>query len=107
MEYFNYTCHYAPRDYSSGKYAIKIPRFDYGTPEDWIIFVDLVQKSLVGQNIPTSPPMYKFMERMLKGDAKAEILQQDNLVGIRIVANFTWVMATMTVHVFPTYAYCD
>ena len=51
--------------------------------------------------------MYECMERVLKGDAKAEFLQQANLVGSCTVANFTTVMATMTVHVFPTYAYRD
>ena len=87
-----------PGDTTSGKYVIKIPRFDSGTPEEWIIFVDLVQKSLKGQNVSTGPPMYKCMERVLKGDAKAEFLQKANLVGSRTVANFTTVMATMTVH---------
>ena len=38
---------------------------------------------------------------MLKNNAKAE------LIGSCTVANFTTVMATMTVHVFPTYGYCD
>ena len=84
------------------KYVIKIPRFDPGTPEEWIIFVDLVQKSLVGQNITTGPLMYKCMLRVLKGDAQAEFLQQANLVCSCTVTNFTTVMATMTVHVFPT-----
>ena len=40
-------------------------------PEEWIIFVDLVQKSLVRQNITTGPTMCEFMERVLKGDDKA------------------------------------
>ena len=69
--------------------------------------MDLVQKSLVGQNVTTGPPMYECMERVLKGDAKAEFLQQANSVGSCTVANFTTVMATMTVHIFPTYAYRD
>ena len=99
--------HNNPRETTSGKYVIKTPRFDSGTPEEWIIFMDLVQKSLVGQNVTTGPPLYKCMERVLKGDAKAEFLQKANLVGSRTVANFTTVMATMTVHVFPTYTYCD
>ena len=43
----------------------------------------------------------------LKGDFKAEFLQQANLIGIRTVANFITEMATMTVHIFFTYAYCD
>ena len=47
------------------------------------------------------------MEVVLKGDTKAVLLQYANLVGSHTVANFTIVMATMTVYVFPTYAYCD
>ena len=39
-------------------------------------------------------------ERVLKGNVKAEFLQWINF----IVANFTKVMATMTVHIFSTYA---
>ena len=62
---------------------MKIPRFDAGTPEEWIIFVDLVHKGIEGQNVTTSPPMYACMERVLKGYAKAEFLQQANLVGSR------------------------
>ena len=69
--YIDYTCHNTPGDTTSGRYVIKIPRFDSGTPGEWIIFVELVQKSLVGQNVTTGPPMYKCMERVLKGDAKA------------------------------------
>ena len=79
-EYIDHMCHNTPRDNTSGKYIIKISRFDSGTPDEWIIFVDLVQKSLVGQNDTTGPPMYKCMERVLKGDTKAECLQQANLV---------------------------
>ena len=51
--------------------------------------------------------MYECMEKVLKGDANAELLQQANLVGSCTVANFTTIMVIMTVHVFPTYAYCD
>ena len=47
------------------------------------------------------------MERVLKGDAKDESLQQANLVGSCTVANFTLAMASMTVHIVPTYAYHD
>ena len=38
--------HNTPRDSTSGKYVITIPKFDLDTPEEWIIFQDLVQKSL-------------------------------------------------------------
>ena len=75
---------------------IKIPRFETGTSEEWIIFVDLIQKSLVGQNFTTGPTMHKCMERVLKDNAKAGNLEQANFVGSCLVANFTKVMATIT-----------
>ena len=106
-EYINHTFHNTPGDSTSGKYVMKFPRFDSGTPEEWIIFVDLAQKALVGQNVITGPPMYKCMERVLKGYGKAEFTQQANLVGSRTFGNFTKVMATMTVHIFPVLAYQD
>ena len=51
--------------------------------------------------------MYKCMERVLKGDVKSVVLQQTTLVGSHTVTKFTTVMATMTVHIFSTYAYYD
>ena len=33
-EYIDHTCHNTPGNTSSGKYVIKIPRFDSGTPEE-------------------------------------------------------------------------
>ena len=103
LDYIDCMCHNTPVDSSSGKYVIKIPRFGSGKPDEWIIFMDLVQKSLMGQNVNTGPPMYKFMERLLTGDAKAEFGQQANLAGTHTVANFTTVMNQMSVHIFPTY----
>ena len=74
-EYIDHTCHNTPGDSTLGKYVIKIPKFDSSTPKEWIIFVDLVQKASVGQNVTTGPPIYKCMERVLKSDAKAEFTQ--------------------------------
>ena len=107
MEYIDHTCHNTPGVTTFRKHSNKIQRFDSGTPEEWIIFVVLVQKSLVGQNITTGSPMYKYIKWVVKGGAKAEFTQQANLVGSCSLANFTTVMATMTLYVFPTYAYCD
>ena len=47
------------------------------------------------------------MERVLKGDAKAKFTQQANLVESHTVGNFTRVMTTMTVHIFPVLVYQD
>ena len=69
--------------------------------------MDLVQESLVGLNVTTGPLMYKRMERLLKGDTKAQFIPQANLVDRHTAVNFTTVKATMAAHIFPTYAYCD
>ena len=45
-KYIDHMCNNTPGDITSGKYMIKTPRFDSGTPEEWIIFMDLVQKAL-------------------------------------------------------------
>ena len=99
-EYIHHRCLNTPGESTSGKYMIKIPRFNSGTPEECIIFVYLVQKALVGYNVTTGSPMHKLMERVLKGDAIAELTQQANLVGSCTDGNFTRVMATMTVNIF-------
>ena len=57
LEYIDHMYHNTPGDITSGKYIIKIPRFDSGTLEECIIFVVLVQKRLVEQNITTDPLM--------------------------------------------------
>ena len=43
-EYIDHRYHNTPGDSNSGKFVTKIPRFDSGTPEEWIIFVHLVQR---------------------------------------------------------------
>ena len=77
-------------------YVIKIPIFVSGMNEKWIIFKDLVQKSLVEQNVNTGQLMYECIERVLTGDAKAEFLQQASSAGNHTVANFITVMNKMT-----------
>ena len=47
-DFKDHTCHNNPDNSTSGKYIIKLPKFDYGTPEEWIIFVNLVKKVFVG-----------------------------------------------------------
>ena len=106
-EYIEHKCHNDPGDSKSGQYVVKIPRYGSGTPEDWLIFIDLCKKAIGGQNVTTGPPMYAFMERVLKGDAKAEFIVKANAEGTKTVEHFEVVMNKMTTHVFPTFAYRD
>ena len=67
----------------------------------------LVQKSLVGQNVTTDPPIHEYMESVLISDAKAEFLQQNDLAGIHTSANCTSLMNMMTANIFPTHVNCN
>ena len=67
--------------------------------------MDLLQKPVVGQGVTTGAPMYKCIETILRGDAKTKFALQANLVGDYTVGNFTMVMATMTVYIFPVLEY--
>ena len=69
--------------------------------------MDSMQKALEVLNITTDLHLHKYMESVLKGDAKAKFTQQANLVGRRTVANFNIEMVTMTAHIFPVLAYQD
>ena len=51
--------------------------------------------------------MHKCMESSLKSDSKAVFFQQTNLADCHKVENLTTAMATMTLHIFPTFAYHD
>ena len=42
-KYFNQTCHNTQGGITSRKYMIQTHRFDSGTPEEWIIFIEIVQ----------------------------------------------------------------
>ena len=107
LKHIDHQCHNTPGDTTSGKYTIKVPMYDSGDPEEWIIFRELVEKCIRGQNITSGPQMYQLVQRVLQGDAKAEFDRQADNAGNQTVANFQSVMTAMTVHVFPRYAYRD
>ena len=64
-KYIDHTCHNTLGVSNSGYQTTKIPRFNSDIPEEWIIFVDLVQKALLEQNVTTDPPMTESMEIVL------------------------------------------
>ena len=107
LKHIDHQCHNTPGDTTTGKYTIKVPMYDSGDPEEWIIFRELVGKCMKGQNITAGPQMYQLVQRVLQGDAKAEFDKQARNAGNQTAANFESVMTAMTVHVFPRYAYRD
>ena len=72
LKYIDHTCDNTPGDSNSGKYVIKVPVYDSGHPEEWINFIELINKCLVGQNITTGPAMYAVVQRVLEGDCNTQ-----------------------------------
>ena len=107
QKHIEHTCYNTPGDSKTGKYVIQVPIYDSGHPEEWINFVELVNKCITGQNITTGPQMYQLVLRVLQGDAKAQFEAQTGHFGAQNPRNFKNVMAAMTVHVFPRYALRD
>ena len=77
----DHQCHDTPDDNIMCKYTIKIPMYDSGDPEEWIIFDYLICKWIRGQNIATGPQMFQLVQWVLQGDAKAEFDGQTMLIG--------------------------
>ena len=59
IQYIDHMYHNSLGSSILGKFVIKILRFNSGAPEEWIIFMDLVQMVLGGQNVTTGSPMYQ------------------------------------------------
>ena len=104
-QYVEYKCFSSPGDTDSPAYNIQIPYFGTGTPEEWLMFLDNLDKALVGQHITDGPRRYEFTERLLKGDALATFRLKTLEVGTRTVDHFDEVMARLTEHIFPVHAY--
>ena len=87
-------------------YEINLPYYDRGTSEEGLVWKDKLLKALEGQCINTGPQRHMFTECLLTGEAKATFTQAalDNVV--HSIENFNNVLAEMTKHAFPAYAFC-
>ena len=103
--YVKHKCYATPGDVDTPMYELQLPYFGSGTPEDWLVFRDLLIKVLTGQNITDGPGRYEFTERTLIGDALAAFRLKSLETGPRTVANFNIVLEGLTAHIFPVHAY--
>ena len=60
-----------------------------------------------GQTVNTRPLQYMFTERLLTGDARAIFDQAALVTGIHTIDNFNKVLAKLTKHAFPAYAFAN
>ena len=96
-----------PADNDSGSYEINLPYYGGGSPEERLAWKDILLKALDGQSISMGPLWYTFTERLLTGDAKATFNKAALDIGISTVDNLYKVLAEMTKHAFPAYAFWE
>ena len=106
-EYTAIKCHNTLGDNDSWSYGINLPYYGGGSPEEWFVWKVKLLKALDGQSINTGPLRHMSTELLLTGDAKATFNQSTQVIGIRTFVNFNKVLAEMTKHVFPAYAFCE
>ncbi len=93
-----------PTEEGSTTYDLSIPFFDQGTPEELLIFLNLLGKVFVGQNVTTGPQKYAIMRRLLTGDALLAFNLAANAAGNKTVDHFKLAMRGLVSHVFPARA---
>jgi hypothetical protein len=66
-KYLSFKLCAVPMDLDSQLYSLSVPFYTTGTPEQWILFRENLDKVLIGQNITTGPPTYAMTRCILEG----------------------------------------
>ena len=54
---------------TSGEYALNVPYFQSGEPEEWLKFLQNLNKVFIGQNLTNCPARFVMVRRLLAGDS--------------------------------------
>ena len=58
-----------PTRANSAEYTLNVPYFQSGTPEEWLKFLQNLERVFVGQNLTTGPNKFSMARRLLAGDS--------------------------------------
>jgi len=104
-EYISPNCLTEPGNPDSPSYTIQLPYYCDGSPEEYLIWRDLLKKALTGQNITDGPTMFNYTENVMTGDALAFFKRKTLEAPARTVVRYNRIMKELTAHVFPVHAY--
>lgn len=93
-----------PTEEGSTTYDLSIPFFDQGSPEELLIFLNLLGKVFVGQNVTTGPQKYAITRRLLTGDALSAFNSAAATAGNETLDHFKMATRGLISHVFPVRA---
>ena len=106
-QYLTLKCQNTPGDADSTTYNLQIPYFGSGTAEEWLIFVDNLNKGIIGQNITGGPKRYELAEKLLIGEMLTAFHTQRDARGDRTIAHFDLVIKDLASYVFKSTDYRD
>ena len=106
-QYLTLKCQNTPGDAESTTYNLNIPYFGSGTAEEWLQFVDNLNKGITGQNITDGPGRYGLAEKLLIGEMLTAFRSQTTARGNQTVANFKLVLKDLASYVFKSTDYRD
>ena len=106
-QYLTLKCQNQPGQADSTTYNLSIPYFGQGSAEEWLMFLDNLNKGIVGQNITDGPGRYALAEKLLIGEMLTAFRTQSTARGNRTIVNFNIVMQDLASYVFKANDYRD
>ena len=93
-----------PANQDSQEYELTVAIFSSGTPEEWLVFLKNLNKTMVGMNITNGPAKYTMARRLMEGEALANFNIAATTNGNETNANFELCLKAVTRKVFPQQA---
>ena len=87
---------------TSAEYTLNVPYFQSGTAEEWLKFLQSLDRVFTGQNLTTGPNKFSMARRLLAGDSlshfdkKAETFKDDDGNPVESEENFKLVLRAVT-----------
>ena len=94
-------CRTNPADASSTTYNIPMEYFKEGTPEEWLIFQDRLDRCITGQNATSGAAKFALTRRLLDGHAKTAFKNAAKLQGAHTNSRFQACLMAFTDDVSP------
>ena len=106
-QFLTLKCQNTPGDADSTTYNLQIPYFGSGTAEEWLQFVDNLNKGIKGQNITGGVKRYELAEKLLIGEMLTAFKTQTDARGDRNQNNFKLILKDLASYVFKSTDYRD
>ena len=103
-KYLTFKLRSVPTEEASTTYNLSIPFFGDGSPEELLIFLNLLNKVYVGQNVTDGPGKYALIRRLLVGDALSAFNSAAAVAGTETIPHFKTAVRGLVSHVFPARA---